>query len=172
LTLPLKQSTRKGQAFVWDAKCEESFQELKKRLTSVPVLILPNANEFFVAYGDASRMGLGGVLMKNGQVVAYALSQLKVHKRNYPTHDLELAPVVFVLKIWRDYCYGSKFVVFNDHNSLKYFFDQKELDMWQKSWLKFLKDYVYRTYPISRTIGGTTMYVGFLFLSLFYLLQI
>jgi hypothetical protein len=91
LALPLTKLTQKGQAYVWDAKCEKSFQELKKRLTSAPVLILPNHKESFVVYCDASKMGLGGVLMQNRQVEAYASRQLKVHEKNYPTHDLELA---------------------------------------------------------------------------------
>jgi len=86
-------------------------------------------------------MGLSGVLMQNRQVVAYASRQLKVHEKNYPTHDLELAAVVFMLKIWRHYLYGSKFEVFSDHKSLKYLFDQKELNMRQRRWLEFLKDY-------------------------------
>jgi len=101
LALPLTHLTRKGQAYVWDSKCENSFLELKKRLTSAPVLILPNPKESFVVYCDASKMGLGGVLMQNRQVVANASRQLKVHEKNYLTHDLELAAVVFVLKIWR-----------------------------------------------------------------------
>jgi len=88
LALPLTQLTRKGQAYVWVAECEKSFQELKKRLTSAPMLILPNPKESFVVYCDASKMGLGGVLMQNRQVVAYASRQLKVHEKNYPTHDL------------------------------------------------------------------------------------
>ena len=73
--------------------------------------------------------------------MAYASRQLKVHGRNCPTHDLELAAVVFVLKLWRHYLYGSRFEVFNDHKSLKYLFDQKELNMRQRRWLEFLKDY-------------------------------
>jgi len=121
--------------------CEKSFQELKKRLTSAPVLILPNLKELFVVYCDASKMGLGGVLMQNRQVVAYASRQLKVHEKNYPTHDLELAAVVYVLKIWSHYVYGSKFEVFSDHKSLKYLFDQKELNMRQRRWLEYLKDF-------------------------------
>jgi len=100
LALPLTKLTRKGQAYVWDAKCEKSFLELKMRLTSAPVLILPNLKESFIVYYDASKMGLGGVLMQNRQVMAYASRQLKVHEKNYPTHDLKLAAVVFVLKIW------------------------------------------------------------------------
>jgi len=126
--LPLTQLTRKGQAYVWDSKCENSFLELNKRLTSASVLILLNPKESFVVYCDASKMGLGGVLIQNRQVVAYASRQLKVHEKNYPTHDLELAAVVFVLKILRHYLYGSKFEVFSDHKSLKYLFDQKELN--------------------------------------------
>jgi len=95
----LTQFTRKGQAYVWDAKCEKSFLELKKRLTSTPVLIFLNPKESFVVYCDSLKMDLGGVLMQNRQVVAYASRQLKVHEKNYPTYDLELAAVVFVLKI-------------------------------------------------------------------------
>jgi hypothetical protein len=103
---------------VWDANCERSFQEMKKRLTSTPVLILPNLNESFVVYCNASKMGLRCVLMQKGQVVAYASRQLKVHERNYPTHDLELRVVVFALKVWRHYFHGSRFEVFSDHKSL------------------------------------------------------
>ncbi|MCI42757.1 CCHC-type integrase, partial [Trifolium medium] len=86
-------------------------------------------------------MGLGGVLKQKGQVVAYVSRQLKVHERNYPTHDLELAAVVFALKVWIHYLYGSRFEVFSDHKSLKYLFDQNELNMRQRRWLEFLKDY-------------------------------
>jgi hypothetical protein len=132
LALPLTQLTCKGRAFVWDVHCERSFNELKQRLTTAPVLVLPKADEPFVVYCDASKLGLGGVLMQNGKVVAYASRQLRIHERNYPTHDLELAAVVFVLKIWRHYLYGSRFEVFSDHKSLKYMFDQKELNMRQR----------------------------------------
>lgn len=144
MALPLTQLTRKGQTFVWDSVCEEIFRELKKRLTTTLMLILPDSNESFVVYCDASLMGLGGILMQNGKVVAYASRQLKVHERNYHTHDLELAALVFVLNIWRHYLYGSRFEVLSDHKSLKYLFDQKELNMWHKRWLEFLKDYDFR----------------------------
>jgi len=126
---------------VWDVQCENSFNELKKRLTTAPVLILPKSEEPFVVYCDASKLGLGGVLMQDNKVVAYALRQFRIHERNYPTHDLELAAVVFVLKIWRHYLYGSIFEVFSDHKSLKYLFDQKELNMRQQRSLVLLKDY-------------------------------
>ena len=84
---------------MWDAECESSFQALKKRLTTVHVLVLPDSSVPFVVYCDASHMGLEGVLMQRGQVVAYASQQLKVHERSYPTYDLELIAVVFALKL-------------------------------------------------------------------------
>jgi hypothetical protein len=132
LALPLTQLTCKGRVFVWDGQCESNFNELKRKLTTAPVLILPRSNEPFVVYCDASKLSLGGVLMQDGKVVAYVSKQLKIHELNYPTHDLELAVVVFVLKIWRHYLYGARFEVFSDHNSLKYLFDQKELNMRQR----------------------------------------
>ena len=96
-------------------------------MTTTPILILPNPEESFVVYCDASKLGLGGVLMQNDKVVAYALRQLRIHERNYLTHDLELSTVVYVLNIWRNYLYDSRFEVFSVHKSLKYLFDQKEL---------------------------------------------
>ena len=108
---------------------------------TAPVLVLPNPREPFEVYWDASKMGLGGVLMQNGQVVAYGSRQLKTHEMNYPTHDLELATIVFALKMWSHYLFGSKFEVFSDHKSLKYLFSQKELNIRHRRWLEFLKDY-------------------------------
>ena len=75
--------------------------------------------------------------------MAYASRQLKTHERNYPTHDLELVVVVFAFKMWRHYLFGSKFEVFNNHKSLKYLFSQKELNICQRRWLEFLKDYCF-----------------------------
>jgi len=141
LALLLTQLTYKGKAFVWDVQCENNFNELKQRLTRAPVLTLPRADEPFVGYCDASKLGLGGVLLQDNKVVTYASRQLRIHEQNYHTHDLELAAVVFVLKIWRHYLYGSRFEVFSDHKSLKYLFDYKELNMRQRRWLELLKDY-------------------------------
>ncbi|KAL4014301.1 hypothetical protein IC575_026501 [Cucumis melo] len=138
---PLTQLTRKGTPFVWNPTCESSFQELKQKLVSAPVLTVPNGSWGFVIYSDASKRGLRCVLMQEGKVVAYASRQLKSHEQNYPTHDLELAAVVFALKIWRHYLYGEKIHIFTDHKSLKYFFTQKELNMRQKRWLELVKDY-------------------------------
>lgn len=141
LALPLTQLTQKGHTYVLDIHFEESFRELKRKLTIALILILLDPHEPFVVYYDASKMGLGGMLMQDGKVVAYASRQLRVHERNDPTHDLELETMVFVLKIWRHYLYGSRFEVFNDCKSLKYLFDQKKLNMRQRRWLEFPKDY-------------------------------
>ncbi|TYJ99751.1 pol protein [Cucumis melo var. makuwa] len=141
IATPLTQLTRKGAPLVWSKACEDSFPNLKQRLVTVPVLTVPNGSGSFVIYSDASKKGLGCVLMQQGKVVAYASRQLKSHERNYPTHDLELTAVVFALKIWRHYLYGEKIQIFTDHKSLKYFFTQKELNMRQRRWLELVKDY-------------------------------
>ena len=108
---------------------------------SVPILALPATDKNFVVYIDAFRSGLGYVLMQDGYVIAYASRQLKTHERNYPNHDLELAAVVFTLKIWRHYLYWVRCEVFINHQSLKYLFSQKDLNLRQPRWLEFLKDY-------------------------------
>ncbi|KAD6119725.1 hypothetical protein E3N88_10996 [Mikania micrantha] len=137
----LTKLTRKGVKYEWGDDQERAFQELKVKLTQAPVLALPDGPEDFVVYSDASYSGLGCVLMQRGRVIAYASRQLKVHEVNYPTHDLELAAVVFALKIWRHYLYGVKCTIYTDHKSLKYFFTQKELNMRQRRWLELIKDY-------------------------------
>ncbi len=91
--------TQKNKKFEWSDECEESFKKPKECLISALVLALPSSNEDFTIYYDASRVGLGYVLMQKGRVIAYALRQLKKHKANYPTHDLEMAVVVFALKM-------------------------------------------------------------------------
>ena len=98
--------TRKGKKYEWTQKCEDSFQELKRRLTSAPILIIPEGGESLTIYSDASKVGLGAVLMQKGKVVAYASRQLKDHEKNYPTHDLEMAAVVFAQKYGDITCIG------------------------------------------------------------------
>ena len=122
LVAPMTRLTRKEVKFVWDDSYERAFQELKRRLTSAPILIVPEREQRYTMYCDASKDGLGCVLMQSEKVVAYGSRQLKNHKQNYPTHDMELAAVVFALKIWRQYLYGEQFEVFSDHKSLKYIF--------------------------------------------------
>ena len=92
-------------------------------------------------YCDTSMAGLGCVLMQSGRVVAYGSHQLKNHEQNYPTHDIELAAVVFALKIWHHYLYGKEFEVYSDHKSLKYIFTQRDLNMMQCRWMEFLEDH-------------------------------
>ena len=104
ITTLLTQLTRKNIRWEWSKECDESFQELKKRLTTALVLILPSGTEGVVVYSDASRKRL----MQHGKVVAYASRQLKTHEVNYPVHNLELAAVVFALRVWRHYLYGSR----------------------------------------------------------------
>ncbi|KAL0415856.1 UNVERIFIED_CONTAM: Retrovirus-related Pol polyprotein from transposon [Sesamum latifolium] len=138
---PLTNLLKKNAPFNWNDKCTQSFEELKKRLTSAPVLALPSGDGGYVVYTDASRQGLGCVLMQHGKVIAYALRQLRPHEMNYPTHDLELAAIVHALKIWRHYLYGETFQIFTDHKSLKYIPTQKELNLRQRRWIELLKDY-------------------------------
>ncbi|KAA0042468.1 hypothetical protein E6C27_scaffold246G00150 [Cucumis melo var. makuwa] len=132
--------TKNGK-FEWSEKCEQSFQELKKRLVTAPILALPITGKDNMIYCDASRLGFGCMLMQDGNVIAYASRQLKEHECNYPIHDLELAGVVLALKIWRHYLFREKCHIFTDHKSLKYIFDQKELNLRQRRWLELIKDY-------------------------------
>nr|GFD03655.1 putative reverse transcriptase domain-containing protein [Tanacetum cinerariifolium] len=120
LALPLTKLMRKGEKFFWNEEREKSFEELKRRLVSFPVLTLPSGTGGYQIYSDASKKGLGCILMQHGKVIAYASRQLKPYEENYPTHNLELAAVVFALKIWRHYLYGETCDIFTDHKSLKY----------------------------------------------------
>src|SRR5262249_17826626 len=122
ISTPLTKLIRNQVKFMWDETCEQSFQKLKDCLMSTPVLALPTDQGGLTVYCDASRIGLGCVL-------------------NYPTHDLEMAAVVFALKIWRHYLYGEKCEIYTDHKSLQYIQQQKELNMRQRGWVELLKDY-------------------------------
>ncbi|GJT17692.1 putative nucleotidyltransferase, ribonuclease H [Tanacetum coccineum] len=133
--------TQKCKTFDWGEEQELAFQTLKDKLCNAPVLALPDGPEDFVVYCDASGIGLGCVLMQRGKVIAYASRQLKIHEKNYTTHDLELGAVVFALKIWRHYLYGTKSVIYMDHKSLQHIFSQKELNMRQRRWIELFSDY-------------------------------
>ncbi|GJX29979.1 putative reverse transcriptase domain-containing protein [Tanacetum coccineum] len=138
---PMTKLAQKKVAFEWGDKQEAAFQTLKDNLCSAPILALPKGAENFNVYCDASHKGLGAVLMQNEMVIAYASRQLKIHEKNYTTHDLELDAVVFALKIWRHYLYGTKCTLFTDHKSLQHILDQKELNMRNHHWLELLSDY-------------------------------
>ncbi|XP_016706898.1 uncharacterized protein [Gossypium hirsutum] len=125
----------------WYHEDQSSFEKLKSVLTQAPVPIQPESSREFVVYSDTSHVRLGCVLMQDSKVVAYASRQLQSHEGNYPTHDLELDVVVFVLKIWRNYLYGYRCIIYTDHKSLKYFLTQNELNLRQHRWIKLLKNY-------------------------------
>jgi hypothetical protein len=131
----------KGKTFEWMLRREASFQELKKRLTTAPVLTMPDMGKPFSIYCDASGQGLGCVLMQDGHVVAYASRQLRKHEEKYPAHDLELVAMVHALKIWRHYIIGKRCEVYSDHKSLKYKFTQPDSNLRQRRWLELIKDY-------------------------------
>ncbi|GJW27451.1 putative reverse transcriptase domain-containing protein [Tanacetum coccineum] len=133
--------TQKCKTFDWGEEQELTFQTLKDKLCNAPVLALLDGPKDFVVYCDVSEIGLGCVLMQKGKVIAYASRQLKIHEKNYTTHDLELGAVVFALNIWRHYLYGTKSVIYTDHKSLQHIFSQKELNMRQRRWIELFSDY-------------------------------
>ncbi|GJU82894.1 reverse transcriptase domain-containing protein [Tanacetum coccineum] len=119
----------------------EEFSMIAKPLTVLTQKTLFDGLEDFVVYYDAYGLGLGYVLMQRGKVIAYAFRQLKIHEKNYTTHDWELGAVVFALKIWRHYLYGTKSVIYTDHKSLQHIFSHKELNMRQRRWIELFSDY-------------------------------
>nr|GFB26444.1 putative reverse transcriptase domain-containing protein [Tanacetum cinerariifolium] len=110
-------------------------------LCDAPILVLPEGPDDFVVYCDASNQGFRSVLMQRNKVIAYASRQLKIHEKNYTTYDLELGAVVFALKMWRHYLYGTKSVIYTDHKSLQHIFDQKELNMRQRRLIELFSYY-------------------------------
>ena len=138
---PMTRLLQKNVKFEWSEKCQVSFDKLKAFLTEAPVLTQPTYGKKYMIFSDVSLNGLGCVLMQEGKVVAYASRQLKPHEKNYPTHDLELAAIVFALKIWRHYFYGEKCFIYTDHKSLKYLPSQRELNLRQRRWMELIKDY-------------------------------
>jgi len=115
----LTKLTRKGEKYVWTEEYASAFEELKNKLIIIPILKTPSGTGGMVIYSDASGKGLGCVLMQHEHVVAYASRQLKPHEKNCLMHDLELASVIFALKIWRHYLLGDRVLIYTDHKSLK-----------------------------------------------------
>ena len=132
---------QKNVRFELSEKYQASFEKLRAFLTEALVLTQPTYGKEYVIFRDDSLNGLGCVLMQEGKVVAYASRQLKPHEKNYPTHDLELAAIVFALKIWRHYLCGEKCFIYTDHKSLQHFPSQRELDLRQRRWMELIKDY-------------------------------
>nr|GEX18245.1 putative reverse transcriptase domain-containing protein [Tanacetum cinerariifolium] len=141
ISKPLTKLNKKDKKYEWGKEEEETFQTLKQKLCSAPILALLEEIEDFVVYCDASLKGYGAVLMQREKVIAYASRQLKVHEENYTTRDLELRAVVFALRLWRHYLFRTKCVVFTDHKSLQYILNQKELNLRQRRWIELSSDY-------------------------------
>ncbi|GJW95673.1 putative reverse transcriptase domain-containing protein [Tanacetum coccineum] len=141
ISKPLTKLTQKNKKYEWGEDEEEAFQLLKQKLCCAPILALPKGSKDFVVYCDALLKGFRAVLMQRENVIAYSSRQLRIHEENYTTHDLELGAVVFALRLWRHYLYGTKCVVYTDHMSLQYILDQKELNMRQRRWIELLSDY-------------------------------
>ncbi|KAK8701468.1 hypothetical protein V6N13_019855 [Hibiscus sabdariffa] len=141
IAVDLTKLIRKYVPFVWSETQQRSFDQLKQALTHSLVFTQPESGKEFTVYSDTSHLELDCILMHDGKVVAYASRQLKPHESNYPTHDLELAAIVFALKIWRQYLYGEKCYLYTDHKSLKYLLTQKDLNLRQRRWMELLKDY-------------------------------
>nr|GFA90543.1 putative reverse transcriptase domain-containing protein [Tanacetum cinerariifolium] len=138
---PLTKLTQKNKPFVWGNDEEKAFQTLNQKLCSASILSLPEGSEDFVVYCDVSLRGSRAVLIQREKVIAYASIQLRKNEENYTTHDLELGAVVFAIRLWRHYLYGTKCMVHTDHKSLQYIMDQKELNMRQHRWIELLSDY-------------------------------
>ena len=138
---PMMRLLQKNVKFEWTEKCQASFKKLKEFLTEALVLTQLTYGKKYVICSDASLNGVGCVLMHEGKVVAYASRKLKPHEKKYPTHDMELAAIVFTLKIWRYYLYGEKCFIYTDHKSLKYLPSQRELNLRQRRWMELIKDY-------------------------------
>nr|GEU76455.1 putative reverse transcriptase domain-containing protein [Tanacetum cinerariifolium] len=138
---PMPKLTQKSVKFDWGKKEETAFQILTQKRCSALILALPEGNENFMVYCDASHKGLGAILMQREKVIAYASYQLKIHEKNYTRHDLELGAVVFALTMWRHYLFGMRCVVLTDHKILQHILDQKELNIRERRWLELLSDY-------------------------------
>ncbi|GKB14300.1 putative reverse transcriptase domain-containing protein, partial [Tanacetum coccineum] len=129
------------RSFLGLAGYYQRFITLKNNLCDAPILSLPDGVEDFRVYYDALNQRLGCILMQRGKVIAYASRKLKIHTKNYTTYDLELGAVMFALKTWRHYLYGTKSVIYTDHKSLQHIFDQNELNMCQRRWIQLFSDY-------------------------------
>jgi hypothetical protein len=141
ISKPMTELLEKDKKFEWTPTCEASFQQLKKRLTTAPILVMSDIEKLFSIYFEASGRGLGCVLMQDGHVVVYASRPLRKHEVHYPTYDLELVAVVHTLKIWKHYLMGKRCELYTDHKSLKYIFTQSNLNLRQRRWLELIMDY-------------------------------
>jgi hypothetical protein len=138
---PITSLQKKEVKFIWTSKCEERFQQLKFLLTNAPVLNIVDPNKEFLVCIDACKEGLEGVLMQEGHVICYKSIKLNEYEVNYVTHDVELAAIVHVLKMWGHYLLGRRFVLMTDHRGLRYLFDQPKLNARQARWMSLLSEF-------------------------------
>ena len=141
IAYPITSLQKKGKKFEWSEKCDEGFNKLKDLLTTTPILKITYPHKDFFVYTDACNEGLGGVLTQEGHVIAYESRKLKIHEKNYATYDLELVAVIHALKMWHHYLIDRRFLLMSDNMSLKYLFDQQNLNARQARWLAFLSKY-------------------------------
>jgi len=141
VAFPITSLQKKGRAFQWTPECQRSFEHLKQLLTTTPILSIADPDKEYVVCTDASKEGLGGVLMQEGKVIAYESRKLKEHEQKYSAYDLELAVVIHALKMWRHYLMGRKFLLLTDHHSLTNYFSQPTLNARQARWTYFLSTF-------------------------------
>ncbi|MCO5611994.1 hypothetical protein L7F22_066255 [Adiantum nelumboides] len=144
IAAPLTNLLKKGVKINWKPEHQEKFDELKQYVTTAPCLKLPDFDQPFEVVTDASGIAIGGVLMQEGRPVAFTSRKLRIHERNYPTHDLELLAIVHALKLWRHYLLGKRFQFVTDHKSLKWIFTQPTLNMRQRRWVELLQEYDFK----------------------------
>jgi hypothetical protein len=150
---PITELQKKNKKFVWTEKCAEAFRRLKELLTTAPILKVPDMDADFLVCTDASKEGLGGVLMQDGRVIAYISRKLRRHEENYATHDLELLAIVYALKVWRHYLIGRKFELKTDHCGLQHIFTQSDLNARQRRWSELLSEYDFEINYIKGTVN-------------------
>jgi len=138
---PITSLQNKGKIFKWTLECQWSFEQLKHLLTTAPILSIADPNKDYVVCTDASKEGVGGVLMQEGRLIAYESRKLKEHEQKYSAYDLELAAVIHALKMWRHYLLGRKFLLLTYHHSLTNYFSQPTLNMRQARWADFLSGF-------------------------------
>jgi hypothetical protein len=138
---PITTLQRKGVKYELNEECDSAFIELKRLLTSAAILRVSDMEKDFIVCTDASKQGLGAMLMKDGGAIDYASRKLMKHEELYTTHDLELAAIMLDLKLWRHYLVGRNFELKTDHQSLKHLFTQRDLNARQRRWSEFMSEY-------------------------------
>eukprot|EP00253_Pinus_taeda_P012189 PITA_12189 len=141
VAFPITSLHKKGKLFHWTPNCQKIFEQLKHLLTAAPILSIADPSKDYVVCTDASKEGLGGVLMQEGRVIAYESQKLKEHEHKYSAYDLELAAIIHALKMWRHYLMGRKFLLHIDHHSLTNYFSQPTLNARQARWVDFLSGF-------------------------------